>query len=249
MSRDQKSLQSVVAWTMSRGIGKCHKPISQRPILLIITGSIGSGKSTLTQFLRQANIPVFDSDRIVHQLMAVGGRAVGRLAREFPESVKNNRLNQAYIDRVILGNLVFADGGRLRILESILHPMVEQERNKFLQNPPRLMPKGPRQRRIMAIDSPLYFEILQQKQSSNRCGFFKTRPNLVIMTNAPNFLQDQRVMKRPRMTIQKLAAIRTQQLPSREKSLRADATIPSGIGKAASRRRLRQILTTIRSIP
>ncbi|MDI9409033.1 MAG: dephospho-CoA kinase [Candidatus Pacebacteria bacterium] len=242
---------SLLASTQSRRLGRLRRPMTQRPIVLVITGSIGGGKTTLSNLLREARIAVFDSDQRVHRMMAVNGRAVSRVARDFPESLRFNPQNQPYIDRVSLGNCVFADDRRLKILESILHPMVELERKRFLQNPPRLGPKRPCQRRIMAIDSPLYFERLQTGGSrvftrpSDPCN---SLPNWVIATVAPDFLQKQRVMNRPRMTAAKFAGITAKQLPSGEKSLRADYSIPSGIGKAASRRRLRLALTSIRSI-
>ena len=64
----------------------------------------------------------------------------------------------------------------------------------------------------------------------------------VIVVTAPKFLQDQRVLKRPGMSRQRLDEILEKQMPDAEKRQRADFVVPTGLGKRASRVVLARIL-------
>ena len=53
-----------------------------------LTGSIGMGKTTAANMLREMGIPVHDSDASVHALLGPGGKAVSSVGKEFPEALK-----------------------------------------------------------------------------------------------------------------------------------------------------------------
>ena len=71
-----------------------------------ITGGISSGKSTVTNFLRQRDFQVVDADALVHQLQAPGGRLYNILVEHFGNQVvlKNGELN-----RPLLASLIFSN--------------------------------------------------------------------------------------------------------------------------------------------
>mgnify|MGYP000994681558 FL=1 len=71
-----------------------------------ITGGISSGKSTVTNFLRQRGFQVVDADALVHQLQASGGRLYNILVEHFGNQVllKNGQLN-----RPLLASLIFSN--------------------------------------------------------------------------------------------------------------------------------------------
>ena len=71
-----------------------------------ITGGISSGKSTVTNFLRQRGFQVVDADALVHQLQAPGGRLYNILVEHFGNQVvlKNGQLN-----RPLLASLIFSN--------------------------------------------------------------------------------------------------------------------------------------------
>jgi dephospho-CoA kinase len=71
----------------------------------------------------------------------------------------------------------------------------------------------------------------------------------VIVVSAPPFLQKARVMSRPGMTSDRLAAILGQQMPDAEKRRRADFVVPTGSGRRASLRRLAEIVRVMRRRP
>ena len=71
-----------------------------------ITGGISSGKSTVTNFLRQRGFQVVDADALVHQLQAPGGRLYNILVEHFGNQVL---LKNGQINRPLLASLIFSN--------------------------------------------------------------------------------------------------------------------------------------------
>ena len=73
-------------------------------IVVVLTGSIAMGKSTTAAMFDRRKIPVFDSDKVVHNLFSKGGSTLELVQKHFPSAVAGDR-----VDRAILGNIVFND--------------------------------------------------------------------------------------------------------------------------------------------
>ena len=71
-----------------------------------ITGGIASGKSTVTEFLRQKGFQVVDADAVVHQLQKPGGRLYHILVEHFGEEVL---LENGDLNRPLLASLIFSN--------------------------------------------------------------------------------------------------------------------------------------------
>ncbi|HEY2890467.1 MAG TPA: dephospho-CoA kinase [Dongiaceae bacterium] len=188
--------------------------------ILCLTGSVGMGKTTAARMLRSMGIPVHDADAEVHRLLGRGGAAVKAVEAAFP-GVKSGRA----IDRAALGRIVFVDPAALKRLEAILHPLVRQAERKFLAQSRR------EHRRLVVLDIPLLYET----QGEGRCDG-------VIVVSAPKAIQHARVLARPGMTKERLAAIEARQMPDRQKRRRADIVIETGLGKRHSLENLRRAL-------
>ena len=193
--------------------------------ILGLTGSIGMGKSTAAAMVRRMGIPVHDADQVVHQLLDTGGAAVPLIATVFPDAVKDGK-----VDRACLGAHVFSDRPALARLESLLHPLVRQAEQRFLQRA-RASRKA-----LTVLDIPLLFET----NGESRC-------DAVALICAPPFLQSLRVLRRPGMTPEKLAGIRLRQTSEREKKRRADFLAPSSLGRRETLRRLIKIIAAVLS--
>ncbi len=96
--------------------------------LIGLTGGIAMGKSTAAHWLAgTAHIPLIDADAICRQLLSDGGAAVHRVARAFPGAVGARRAGGApTIDRALLADIVFGCRERRRLLEAILHPLIQR---------------------------------------------------------------------------------------------------------------------------
>ncbi len=175
-----------------------------------LTGSIAMGKSTTAAMLRRLGVPVHDADAAVHRLTASGGRAVAAIAARFPGVLDAS----GAVDRRVLGPRVFENPAELRALEKILHPLVRQEERRFLARCRR------ERRRVAVLDIPLLFET----GGESRCGE-------VWVVSAPRVVQTQRVLRRPGMSRDRLAAIRGRQIADPVKRRRADRVICSGLGR------------------
>ena len=71
-----------------------------------ITGGIASGKSTVTNFLRQKGFEVVDADALVHQLQKSGGRLYQILVEHFGEKIL---LENGELNRPLLASLIFSN--------------------------------------------------------------------------------------------------------------------------------------------
>jgi len=191
--------------------------------ILGLTGGIGMGKSTAAALLRELGVPVYDADRAVHALLAPGGAAVKSVARAFPAAKSGKG-----IARPKLAKLVFGKPRALKRLEAILHPLVRQEEREFLRR------MRARRARLVVLDIPLLYETGGER----RC-------DAVAVVWAPASLQRARVLKRRGMDPKRFRAILAQQLPDRAKRVRADFAVPSGLGRAATRRALARIVATL----
>lgn len=192
-------------------------------IVLGLTGSIGMGKSETVRAFRRLGVPVHDADAAVHLLLARGGAAVARVSAAFPGVVAAGA-----VDRRALGREVFADARALRRLEAILHPLVRRQEAGFLAAAARA------RRRLVVLDVPLLFETGGER----RC-------DATITVSAAPWLQERRVLRRAGMTRARLAAIRAQQMPDREKCRRADFVVRSGLARRLILRQVRRILMRI----
>ncbi|MDA4845345.1 dephospho-CoA kinase [Hoeflea poritis] len=170
-------------------------------IVFGLTGSIGMGKSTAGEMFAERGIPVISADEIVHALYA--GRAAPLIEAAFPGTVTDGVVDRTRLSEAVLGN-----EEAFRRLESIVHPLVAEERKRFVA--------GQREagKPAVVLDIPLLFE----------GGGEKTVDKVVVVSCTPE-LQKERVMRRPGMTEEKFEAILARQVPDSEKRARADFVI------------------------
>ena len=162
---------------------------------VVITGSIGSGKSTVCELLRDRGFEIIDADKISHcvldrcavQVAEIFGAqyVVQKDAQaknsashvEFDASGDEKNLTDS-VDRKKLGELVFKNPTELAKLEALLHPKITAE---ILSQAQALEAKG----RLYFVDIPLFFE-------GKRYEFF----DKVAVVYAPKDTLISRVMKR-----------------------------------------------------
>ncbi|MDC0971341.1 dephospho-CoA kinase, partial [Alphaproteobacteria bacterium] len=186
-----------------------------------LTGSIATGKSSVSDMFRYLRIPVHDADRSVHNFLGPHGLAVSDIIAAFGDV---GNLDNG-IDRQKLGDIIFSDPEAKNRLELIVHPLIWQDRQKFFKHM-RLQ-----NRKIVVVDIPLLFETGSDMVCDN-----------IICVWAPYFLQRQRALHRAGMTQQKLDTILNNQLPQHTKMQLADFCLPTGLGKAYTYKLLKRWL-------
>ena len=115
--------------------------------ILGLTGSFGSGKSTVAQMFAKEGAKVIDADEVTHRLMQIGEPTYDEILEEFGSDVLEK---DRTIDRKKLGKIVFKNDELLKKLEEIIHPKVREEIRKFLEthkNAP-----------LVIVSAPLFYE-------------------------------------------------------------------------------------------
>lgn len=189
-------------------------------IILGLTGSIGMGKTTASDNFRRSGVPVHDADLAVHQMMSEGGEAVTSMSEMFPAAVRKGG-----IDRKVIAQEVFSNSKALDKIEKVLHPLVRLREQKFIANNTRIGNK------IVVLDVPLLFETGGEK----RC-------DRIITVSSPKYVQYQRVINRPGMTLEKLNSILSRQMPDVEKRKLSDFVVLTGLGKHFSLIQIKRII-------
>ena len=97
-----------------------------------ITGGIGTGKTTASNYLRSKGFPVADADKLAHDAVAPDSKGLGLVVQGFgPEYLKQDQGLGISLDRIKMGQLVFSDSKARTKLENIIHPIVQKEIQSF----------------------------------------------------------------------------------------------------------------------
>ena len=166
------------------------------------------GKTETGKLFARLGIPVLDSDAIVRALYQRGGEAVGPIAQAFPGVITDHQVNRAALAALLEG-----DEAAFQRLEAIVHPMVRKARDHFIRAAEN------RGDPVVILDIPLLFETGAEKSV-----------DAVVVVSAPPEIQQQRVLARPGMTVEKLRMLHARQIPDAEKRAKADFIIETDKG-------------------
>jgi dephospho-CoA kinase len=187
--------------------------------ILGLTGSIGMGKSTTANLFKKHGVPVYDADQTVHDLYT--GRLVPLIEAAFPGSTK-----EGVVDRAKLSTYVVGHPDKLKALEAIVHPAVQEEQDRFIQKH--------RDSPLVVLDIPLLFE----NGKDRFCDAVA-----VVSTDAAT--QRKRVMMREGMTEEKLDSLLSRQMPDSEKRKKAQFIIDTSLDIPDAERQVLSILNAI----
>ncbi|TBR17155.1 dephospho-CoA kinase [bacterium] len=90
-------------------------------VILGLTGSFGTGKTTVAGIFKSLGADVIDADKIAHQIILPHGEVYGKIVAIFGKGILKK---DESINRVKLGELVFHNDGLLSKLNSIMHPVI-----------------------------------------------------------------------------------------------------------------------------
>lgn len=164
--------------------------------LVILTGGIATGKSSVAQRLRQHGIDVIDTDAIAHALTAAEGAALPELRTVFGNAIF---AADGTLDRAALRDIVFSDPDQKTRLEQILHPMIRRQAIEALCAATSA---------YVVADVPLFAET----------GFLREQADRVLVVDCPPDIQKQRLLARGNLP-EDLADLILQAQAPREKRL------------------------------
>ena len=168
-------------------------------LAIVLTGSIGTGKSTVSKMLQEHGFELIDADTISKEILPLHVKEVRAL---FGEGVI---VNEA-IDRKALGAIIFNDKAEREKLNALMRPLIREE---ILKRSEVLEQKG----KPYIIDIPLYYE-----SEGYDC-------KVVVVVYAPVEVQRKRLMLRENFTKEEAQKRIDAQISIEEKKILADFLI------------------------
>jgi dephospho-CoA kinase len=175
-----------------------------KPLIVGITGGIGSGKTTLSKLLRAEGYSVYDSDLEARRLQNEHSIMRKKIIDMFGKEI----YDEHGLNRSALGKLVFGKPEILNKLNAIVHPLVQDDFENWIDN---RLPK-----KMLFIESAILFE----------SGFNKLVDKVIVIT-AREDIRIDRVVKRDGITAEHVKTRMSHQMPEEEKLKRADYVIYS----------------------
>src|SRR5262245_10287723 len=142
-----------------------------------LTGSIAVGKSFVLSNLEELGCFVLDADQTARDVVEPGQPAFAEIVQHFGNEIVTG---DGFLDRSLLGAIVFSDPGRRELLNSIVHPRVIEAQDRWLREAERAQPQG-----IAVVDAALMIE----------SGGYKRFDKLVVVWCEPA-VQLDRLMSR-----------------------------------------------------
>jgi dephospho-CoA kinase len=168
-----------------------------------LTGGIGSGKSAAAAEFGRLGAAVVDTDAIAHELTEAGGGAIPEIRRVFgPAAIDAS----GAMDRGKMRARVFADPLAKKALEALLHPLIREES----------------QRRIAAARAPYVIHVVPLLVESPD---YRRRVDRVLVIDAPEALQVERVRSRSGLSEAEVRAIVAAQATRAQRLAAADDVI------------------------
>ena len=180
-------------------------------IIIGITGSIGTGKSTIASMMRILRLPVHDSDLEVKKILENNELIKKKIKKKWP-SVTFSKGNKQIINKTKLAEIIFNHPKDKSFLENIIHPLVYQSRDNFINKN--------KNKKIVVLDVPLLYETGADKV----CDY-------IFLAYTSETKQKARVLSRMNMTEEKFNLIRKNQWTQKMKVNQNPYLIPTSYGK------------------
>jgi len=177
-----------------------------------ITGGIGTGKSTVSDYLREKGYYIIDADQRARDMTAAGSPAIDRIAAAFGEGFVDKGGN---LDRGKLARLVFVDADKKKTLESIVTKGVIESVNAEIKH---LRSSGTYD--IIFLDAPILFETGAEKSV-----------DAVWLVTAAMDTRLQRVMTRDKTGKDDILNRINNQMPENKKAAMSQEIIDNSKGK------------------
>ena len=178
-----------------------------KKVVIGLTGGIGTGKSTVSQILKEKNFPVIDLDIISHEVIKFP-KVVEKIVENFGKEVlEYNNTGNWIISREKLGRVIFGNREKRLILNSIMHPEILRiMREKILE--------CKKENKIIFVEIQLLFEVQWEKEF-----------DYILLVSAEKETQIKRILFRDNRSKEEALSIINSQMSLDEKKKRSDYVI------------------------
>lgn len=187
-----------------------------------LTGGAATGKSTVSSILKELGAYIIDLDEIAREIVEKGSPCLEEIAAQFGKGILKS---DGSLDRKKLGDLVFSDRGKLKKLNSIVHPaMIDRVEKELAELEKR--PDIP----AVVIDAAILVEM----------GLHRLVDS-VWLVKADRKTQIRRLVERDGMSREKAENIIDSQMPMEEKEKFADIIIENSGTKKELETKIRKL--------
>ncbi len=204
------------------------KTIKDIPIMVGLTGGIGSGKSTVRKFFEELGFPTLDADSIAREITAPQSPILPKIVEIFGSQALDH---EGALKRPWLKKKIFTHPEQRKQLEALLHPEIRRQALKKAQQL-AIESTG----KIIIYEAPVLLE-------AGSTSHLKA----VICVTAPEDLRIQRITLRNGMPVEQIKQIMRTQMPEEEKIKHADYIIPNEGNEVELRENVQKLVFTLRN--
>jgi dephospho-CoA kinase len=194
-----------------------------------LTGGLASGKSFVGEALASLGCHLLKADELGHKLLQPGTEVYGRVVDAFGPSILDA---EGRIVRRALGSLVFDDPEKLALLNSIVHPAVIEEEERWMRQTEASDPHG-----IAIVEAAILIET----------GSYK-RFDKIVLAVCSDEQQIARAMKRDGLSREEALARLSRQMPLAEKRKFADFVVDTSGEKEQTLVQVRRLYDELRRL-
>lgn len=192
-------------------------------MIIGLTGSIASGKSTVAKMMTALGLPIVDADVVARDVVEPGTETLALIVQNFGADIL---LEDGNLNRPKLGDIIFHEPAKRKILNDIMHPAIRQE---MLRQRDAYIEAG---QKHVVMDIPLLFE--------SKLEHFVER---ILVVSVSEEVQLRRLMERNQLSKEDALARMHSQLPISVKEKSAHAVIYNNENLQQTEEQLKKILT------
>ncbi len=189
-------------------------------MILGITGSFGSGKTTVSNIFKKYGFEVINADKLYHGIYNKNKALRNKIKKEF-----------GTLDRNKIKKIVFNDYKKLKKLNNITHPIIIREIKKIINN------KKNQNNANIVIDVPLLFEAKIQNMFDK-----------IIVVKCSKKEQIRRLSKKKKYSKKEINNIINSQMLLKKKIKKADFAVDNSGTIKNTQKQLKKIINSISSL-
>ena len=198
-------------------------------LIVGLTGGVASGKTAISQVLREEGAHIIDADQIARELVQTHQPAWSELIKAFGKEILQEN---GSIHRKKLANKVFLDSKKRELLNQILHPRIKEEMERRTKEIGQKDPEA-----IVVIDAALLVELGDQRDLDK-----------LIVVASTQTQQIERLKGRDGVTLEEAMRILSSQMPLEEKVKLADYVIRNEGSIEEVKKRAKEVFKELRKV-
>lgn len=198
-------------------------------LIVGLTGGVASGKTAVSQVLKEEGAYIIDADQIARELVQPHKPAWNELIRAFGKEILQE---DGFIHRKKLADKVFADPKKRKLLNQILHPRIKEEMDRRTKEIGQKDSEA-----IVVIDAPLIVEL----------GDHREMDKLIVVASTQT-QQIERLKERDGIGPEEALRILSSQMPVEEKVNLADFVIRNEGSLEETKKRAKEVFKELRKV-